>query len=662
MHNIIIGTAGHVDHGKSSLIRALTGVETDRLAEEKKRGITIDLGFAWLDLPSGGRAGIIDVPGHERFIGNMLAGAGGMDLALLIIAADEGVMPQTREHLEILSLLGIRRGLIVLNKADLVDADWLELAADDIRHACAESFLAEAPIFPVSAKTGQGIEDLRQAIFQAIEECAGRDLESPFRLAIDRAFHKEGFGLVVTGTCLAGQLKRGEQVTLYPDEAELKVRSLQVHGQDVDSAQAGQRLAINLTGDAKTQVTRGKWLAASQSLIPTHYLEVEITVLPSSPYSLKSESRLHFHFGASEQLVRVILYGERELQPGQSGLARINLTEAVVALPGEPFVLRFYSPLVTIGGGQIVDPVPPKRSLPMAARVAFLENWQLASPTERLALAIDSQSKHFGTLKTAALRAGFHSLGRAALEEALDSLLAAGRIHRLQDEIYISQDYLEKIGKKSEEIFRLFQQANPLKAAMRREECKSKLLPKASPELREGILRLLLQAGTLSAVDDRVKLPGLEAKESPVVDRIEAKLMAAYEAADLEPFDSSELPERLKAMAGPSEWQELKSFLGGRGGRELQDSQVATMLEEDLVDQGRLVKIGPTLNLTSFAYGKARELALAELRQNGQLKLSDFRDLIGTSRKYAVAILERMDKEKLTKLRGEARVLIDPSA
>ncbi len=262
MKNIIIGTAGHVDHGKSALIRRLTGVETDRLDEEKKRGITIDLGFAWLDLPDGGRAGIIDVPGHEKFVSNMLAGAAGMDLVLLIVAADEGVMPQTTEHLEILSLLGIPRGILVLNKIDLVDEEWQMLVEEDLKESCKGTFLEGAPLCKVSAETGEGIDELKEVIFEEIAKAKGKDLDRPFRLAIDRAFTKGGFGLVITGTGMEGVVHKGEDIMLYPDEVDLKVRTIQVHGEDKDAGVAGQRLAINLTGEDRVLVERGKWLAA----------------------------------------------------------------------------------------------------------------------------------------------------------------------------------------------------------------------------------------------------------------------------------------------------------------------------------------------------------------------------------------------------------------
>ena len=298
MKHIIIGTAGHVDHGKSCLIKALTGIDPDRLKEEKKRGITIELGFAWLDLPDGGKAGIVDVPGHERFVHNMLAGAGGVDLALLIVAADEGVMPQTREHLDILQLLEVKQGILVVTKKDLVDPDWLELAEEDIREEVKGTFLEKAPLFAVSSYTGEGIDELRQEIFHQIEGLSGKDDEAPMRQAIDRVFTMGGFGTVVTGTMLEGQVHVGNTLTLYPENEDVRVRSIQVHGEDKEAAYAGQRAAINLAQVSRQDVERGNVLAAPGSMDVSSLLDVRIDMLKDSPYELKNKSRVHFHHGA----------------------------------------------------------------------------------------------------------------------------------------------------------------------------------------------------------------------------------------------------------------------------------------------------------------------------------------------------------------------------
>ncbi|MDO5734061.1 MAG: selenocysteine-specific translation elongation factor [Eubacteriales bacterium] len=658
MNNIIIGTAGHVDHGKSSLIRALTGVETDRLAEEKKRGITIELGFAWLDLPDGGRAGIIDVPGHERFISNMLAGAGGMDLALLIVAADEGVMPQTREHLEILSLLGVPQGIIVINKADLVDSEWLELVSEDVRENCVGTFLENAPLYQVSAQTGAGIEELREAIFQELSQIKEKNPDLPFRLPIDRAFAKDGFGLVVTGTCLEGRVQKGEELSLYPEAAKLKVRSIQVHGREAELGQAGQRLAINLVGEAKTQVSRGKCLARLDSLIPTEYLEVQVSVLPSSKYSIKTESRLHLHLGASEQLCRIILYGKKELNPGETAVARLNLSEAIVAKYQDPFVLRFYSPLSTIAGGQVLDPFPPKQSLSAKARVEFLNAWQEASDKERLALAIDSQSRHYYKLKTAVLRAGLDAVKETELAQLVAELSSEKRIYELSPNLYVSAAFLEKMGQSAQAIFAEYHQAQPLRAGMRREEARSRIAPKVGLEIQDGLLNALTELKYLKNIDKLVADYNFSPQRSPAVSAFESHILKAYEAAGFEPFVREEVEAKLITDRNAAEFAALKQELTAKGQKESSNSEILDLLLEDLIEQGELIRLNSELLISATYYNQAKEIVRSTIEAEGALRLADFRDQIKSSRKYAVAILEKMDKDKLTKLRGDLRFLI----
>ncbi len=361
MNNSIIGTAGHVDHGKTCLIRALTGIETDRLREEKKRGITIELGFAYLDLPDGGRAGIIDVPGHEKFVRNMLAGAGGIDLALLIVAADEGVMPQTVEHLGILSLLEIKHGILVMTKIDTVDDDWRQLVAEDIRSQAQGTFLEQAPLIEVSSYTGEGIEQLRQEIFCQLAQLKGKRGDIPFRIPVDRVFSMEGFGTVITGTMIEGKLKEGDEVTLYPGEKPGKVRNIQVHSQSVDTAYAGQRVAVNFSNLKKSDIQRGDVVAPPGTMHPTMMADVRLNILKEAKRAVKNTSRLHFYHGSREILCKAVLLEGDVLEPGQSGYAQLRLEETAALKAGDHFVVRFYSPLETVGGGVIVDPSPFKR-------------------------------------------------------------------------------------------------------------------------------------------------------------------------------------------------------------------------------------------------------------------------------------------------------------
>ncbi|MBI4391738.1 MAG: selenocysteine-specific translation elongation factor, partial [candidate division NC10 bacterium] len=361
MKHIIVGTAGHIDHGKTSLVKALTGIDTDRLKEEKERGISIELGFAHLTLPDGLRLGIVDVPGHERFVKTMLAGVGGIDLVILVIAADEGIMPQTREHLHICRLLQIPRGLVALTKRDLVDADWLELVAEEVRTFLKGTFLEGAPVLPVSATTGEGLDALKAALAALAAEAEPKRVEGIFRLPIDRVFTMKGFGTVITGTLLAGSLKVGDEVVVLPEGLRSRVRRLQVHGETVEQAFAGQRTAVNLPGIEVSAIARGSLLCLPGTLRPSTAMDATLTLLEDAPRPLKNRGRIRFHLGTSELLARAVLLDREELPPGQSAYVHLRLESPGAALPQDRFVIRSYRPAVTVGGGMILDPAPPQR-------------------------------------------------------------------------------------------------------------------------------------------------------------------------------------------------------------------------------------------------------------------------------------------------------------
>ncbi len=359
MKNIIVGTAGHIDHGKTALIKALTGRNTDRWEEEQRRGITIDLGFTYFDLPGGDRVGIIDVPGHERFINNMVAGVVGMDLVLLVIAADEGIMPQTKEHVDILNLLGIEKSIIVLNKCDLVDEEWLELVEEEVKEELEGTFLSKAPVVKVSAATGQGLDGLIGLIERMTsDEVAAKDIQTIPRLPVDRAFSLSGFGTIITGTLVSGTITREDTLEMYPVGKECKIRSIQVHGQDKEACYAGQRVAINLSNVKKREIKRGCVLAPKNSMKNTDLLDVKLQVLDSSMRILTNHMRLHFFTGTSEVLCRAVLLNKEEIGPGESGYVQLRLEEEVAVRRGDKFVVRFYSPMETIGGGVVLEPNP----------------------------------------------------------------------------------------------------------------------------------------------------------------------------------------------------------------------------------------------------------------------------------------------------------------
>jgi len=423
--HVVVGTAGHIDHGKTSLVKALTGIDTDRLPEEKARGITIDLGFAFLEEPGGLTIEIVDVPGHERFVKNMLAGVGGIDLAMLVIAADEGVMPQTREHLAICSLLRIRGGLVALTKTDLVEPDWLELVRDDVATLVRATFLQGAPIVPVSAKTGAGLPELRQALRRLAESVPERAVDQLARLPIDRVFTVKGFGTVVTGTLAAGRLAVDDRVEVYPKGVEAKVRGLQTHGHPVAEARAGQRTAVNLQGVERAALERGDVLAHAGTLVPAVLVDGTLELLPDAPRGLKTRTRVRFHAGTSEIMARVLLLDRAELAPGETVFASFRLEAPLVALPSDRFVVRSYSPIVTIGGGTLLDVDPPRFKRKAPALVAHLTLLQTGGPE----VVLEEHVRHVGAagVRLAAL-SGRVPFGPERLRGLLDALVAAGRV------------------------------------------------------------------------------------------------------------------------------------------------------------------------------------------------------------------------------------------
>ena len=399
MKHVIIGTAGHVDHGKTCLIKALTGIDTDRLKEEKKRGITIELGFAYLDLENGQRVGIVDVPGHEKFVRNMLAGAGGMDLCMLVVAADEGIMPQTVEHLDILSILGIKNGVIVITKTDLVEPEFVELVAEDVKELVQGTFLENAPIVPVSVYKEQGLDKLKQILQEQCAALPERGDAGHFRLPIDRVFTLKGFGTIVTGTLMEGKLKKDQNIVLYPENVPVKVRSLQVHSKDAETALAGQRVAVNVPDRKKEEILRGDVLATADSLYPTMMVDVKLEVLKHTDRVIKHGSRVHIYHGTKELLGKVALMNQDEVKAGECAYAQLRLEEKTVLRKGDHFVLRFYSPVETIGGGVVLDACPKKHRKNDKSAYYTFETKEHGTESERIELAYLEHQGSFYSLK-----------------------------------------------------------------------------------------------------------------------------------------------------------------------------------------------------------------------------------------------------------------------
>jgi len=628
--HIVVGTAGHIDHGKTSLVKALTGTDTDRLPEEKARGITIDLGFAFLEEPGGLTIEIVDVPGHERFIRNMLAGVGGIDLAMLVIAADEGVMPQTREHLAICSLLHIKVGLIALTKADLVEPDWLELVREDVAAAVRGTFLEGAPILPVSAKTGQGLADLRAALRGLAAAVPPRGTDQLPRLPIDRVFTVKGFGTVVTGTLTAGALSVDDRVEVYPKGAEAKIRGLQAHGHAVASARAGQRTAINLQGLERAALGRGDVVGLPGTLVPSLLVDGTLELLPDAPRAVKSRTRVRFHVGTSEIMARVLLLDRPELAPGDTAFARLRLEAPLVARPGDRFVVRSYSPVLTIGGGTLLDVDPPRFKRKAPALVAHLSLLQTGSPEA----VLEEHVRHVGSagVRLATL-AGRVPFGPERLRGLLDRLRQAGRVVAVDRDWFIHPDSFARLRTLVVEALTTFHRTSPLKPGMSREELRGRA-GGADERVFAFLLSSLGAGGSVKTDRDKVRLASHEVRLSPeqqrVVDRLE------------EDF--------LRAEAAPPSAEEALGRAGLAGDDEHELFQV-------LVQAGKLVRVKESLFFHARALDAIQTKLVALLRERKEIGPGDIKDLLGISRKYAIPLLEFFDQRRVTARVGERRIL-----
>ena len=625
MKNIIIGTAGHVDHGKTALIKALTGIETDRIKEEKKRGITIELGFAYLDLPDGEKAGIIDVPGHEKFVKNMLAGAGGIDLALLVVAADEGFMPQTREHLGILSLLNISEGIIVVTKKDMVDEDWLEIVCDEVRQEVQGTFLENAQIIPVSSYTGEGIEQLRQAIFTMIDQKTQiKNLDVPFRIPVDRIFSVEGFGTVITGTLIEGTMKVGDPVTVYPSRIESRIRNLQVHSQDVQEAYAGQRVAVNLAGLKKTDLNKGDVIAVPDSMHTTMMIDIHLTVLKDCDREIRNATRLHLYHGARDILCKIVLLDRDSVGAGESCYAQLRLEEEIAVKTGDRFVLRFYSPVETIGGGVILDSNPFKHKRNDAAVLESLKLKEGGSDREKISAALRDYSARFETLDFLQIQTG---IPKEQFDQQINKLIKDKVAFRVSDNVVIHTDYLNRLKDSAVKLLESYHKENPLREGMKKDEFRNKLIKYEDISVVDKITDSLVNRKVLKYVNNCVALADFEVQQDNNQQEIEnAFLQGGF---------SPESPDQIAAR-----FPKVKNF-----------KQVL----ESLVNTGKLVRVEEKILLHADYYNKALTLAKEHVDQNGQITLAEMRDLMGASRKFAVAVLEYWDKRGSTKKVGDAR-------
>lgn len=636
MRHLILGTAGHVDHGKTALVKALTGVDTDRLKEEKERGITIELGFAALTLPNGMRLGIIDVPGHEKFVKNMVAGAGGIDIVALIIAADEGVMPQTREHLEICSLLGIRFGLVALTKTDLVDNEWLALVREDIREFLKGTFLEGAPIIPLSAVKGQGIEEF----IAALEKIAAQVVEEPdpgiFRLPIDRVFTIKGFGTVVTGTIVSGQVAVGESIEVMPARHPAKVRGIQVHNEAAGSAESGQRTAVNIQGVEKEIIDRGNVLTHQGRFEPSIRMDVALEYLSSAPKKLKNRSLLRFHSGTVEILARVVLLEKEELPPGSKGFAQIILESPYINMAGDRFVLRSYSPVRTIGGGKVLDPLARKLKRLNPAAIEELSALENGSARDRAGLMIRRSGLAGITADQLSVRTGS---ARAEVKKILTGLVSAKEAISLErdGDRVISSSLFKSLQEQAITEIRKYHEAEPLKEGISREELRSVLLGRAGqadPRIFSSMLKVLESSGKVVADKDLVRLAAHRVDLRGDLEDIRGRIFKTYSEAALTP-------------------PLLKEVLEGFGdSRKKAQDVISVMLKE-----GNLVKVSEDLIYTRDALDRLRQDYQAYLLKEGKANPAGFKELTGLTRKFIIPLMEYFDKTKLTIRVGDNRVL-----
>lgn len=631
MKNIIIGTAGHVDHGKTRLIKALSGIDTDRLEEEKKRGITIELGFAHIPNDAGYNIGVIDVPGHEKFIKNMLAGIGGIDFVLFVVAADEGIMPQTREHFEILQALGIDDGIIAITKTDMVDEEWLELVQEDIRDYVEGSFLEGKPMIPVSAKSGENIDLLKEEIIRKCDRESKR-IEAPemFRLPVDRVFTKSGFGTVVTGTLMDGTCSLNDEVHVFPEETPAKVRGIQTYGNDVEQAVAGQRTAINLSGVRKEDIRRGDVIAAKGAVSVTGMLDVKLKIFDSSERMVLNNSRVHLYCGSKEVLTKVILMDRDALSAGEEAYVQFRLEEPIAVRRGDRFIIRFYSPIITIGGGQILDAVPEKHK---RNRENVLEGFRtLESGNISDIFVLKTGGHKFYSKELLLQELGMlPETGNREIEGCIEE----GKLVELEDGTILAASKFQMMTDRLIQLLQEYHESNPLAEGMPKQELQSRLRDTwhiQEDKIILGAVHRLMNLGTLTDCGKTVSMQGFEAVLTPEQEKLKERIAGMYKDAGIE------IPKNDEIYALDP------------------DKRVINAIFDRLYKEGVLVKVDPSYNISQDGWNRVAAAARTAGAE-GSFVLADFRDTLNTSRKYASVYLAALDRAGITVFDGERRRL-----
>ncbi|MDF2677378.1 MAG: selB [Bacillota bacterium] len=634
MKNVIIGTAGHIDHGKTTLIKALTGRDTDRWEEEKRRGITIDLGFTYFDLPDGNKAGIVDVPGHEKFIKNMVAGVIGMDLVLLVIAADEGIMPQTREHINILNILGIKKGIVVLTKCDLVDEEWLFLVKEDIKEELNGTFLQNAPIQEVSSITKYGFSDLINTISKLTQdELEERNINTIPRLPIDRSFSISGFGTVITGTLISGKLKKGDEVEIYPINKLAKIRNLQVHSKDVEYALAGQRTAVNLQNVKKSEIYRGCVIAPVNAMKNTTLLDVKINLLKNSRRIVENKSRLHLYTGTSEILCRIVLLDKNELSPGETCYAQLILEEEIAVRRGDKFIIRFYSPMETIGGGEIIEPIPTKKKRFDNDLLQDLKIKEKGSNEDVIEKIIGENSKKIPSSTDLA------RLTALTMDEIKNNIINLEKeekitVFNIKSDIFVwHKNYESEIESSLQKYLISFHEQNKYKKGVKKSEIKSKFFTEIKQNIFDAVIIHLLTKNIfkidgeyLSLFDFNIILDeNFLSAQNEIIKLIEQAKYNFIKPEDI-------LSKNFKNING---------------------SDVLNVM----IDDKKLIKISEDCILTVSLFNTSKEILVDFIKKNGKITAADYRDLLDTNRKNAIILLEYFDAIKVTRRNGNDRVL-----
>jgi selenocysteine-specific elongation factor len=632
MKSVIVGTAGHIDHGKTALVKALTGIDADRLEEEKRRGITIDLGFAHMELPGPGgemlRLGFVDVPGHERFVRNMLAGVGGIDVVLLVIAADESIKPQTREHLDILQLLGLQRGITVLTKSDAVDRDTLDVVRLEVEEFLRGTFLGgpSSSIVAVSSLTGEGLDELKQALTDAVGAVSARDAQALARLPIDRVFTMKGFGTVVTGTLVGGTIRKEQELEAFPSGRLVRVRGVQVHGKPADAAVAGERTALNLAGASTDDLSRGITLAPPATLVATRRIDVRLRLLPSAPRPLKDRARLHFHAHTMETVAQVVLYKAKQIVPGDEGFAQLRLPEAALLSPGDRFIMRQFSPVTTIGGGIVLDAAPIPRA---PAGDTFFQTMAGGDPALILRARIARRQHEGISLSRLIAETGWN---RNVIEAKLSPAEREQQVLRIGDR-FAETRAIEELKLDLQGTLEQFHQKNPLVAGIGREQLREQL--KASAEVFAVVAAALVRNKKLEIAGDLVHLAG------------RGVAMKDEEAESKKIMEDAFAAAGLKVPA-------LREVIAGLKVDRTRAQKIVTLLLRDKT----LIKVSEELVFHRSALAELRRQIAAYSAKSSKIDVAQFKQLTGVSRKYAIPLLEYLDRERVTRRVGDERVIL----